>query len=81
VCVCVRVRHHHDDQYLVFSYSLISMLGSLLFLGTAPLGVLRLASYTTKLARNGACRLHPSFSPPTIISPPHVAGWPPSLFR
>ncbi|ELR18013.1 protein lmbr1l, putative [Acanthamoeba castellanii str. Neff] len=40
------------SQYLVFSYSLISMLGSLLFLGTAPLGVLRLASYTTKLARN-----------------------------
>jgi hypothetical protein len=59
---------------LVFSYSLISMLGSLLFLGTAPLGVLRLASYTTKLARNGACRIHPA--PPRN----HLAAsgmWPP----
>jgi len=41
------------SQYLIFSYSLISMTGSLLVLGIAPLGILRLASYTTKLALDG----------------------------
>lgn len=40
-------------KYLIFSYSLISMTGSLLVLGIAPLGILRLASYTTKLALDG----------------------------
>lgn len=43
----------YATQYLIFSYSLISMLGSLLFLCTAPLGVLRLASFTLNLSRPG----------------------------